>query len=83
MFITSIGPLERDLESQLEDVQMVEVGSTEDREVDVNVGRKDGRSRNDGEVTKQKTRTANLNKDRKNRRRSQAKKDERPRKPIT
>jgi len=59
---TSIGPpalyLERDLESQLEDVPMVEVIRAEDREADVTVDRRDGR-RNDGGVTKQNTKTAN------------------------
>jgi len=69
----SIGPpelpllLERDLESQLEDVPMVEVVTAEDREAVVNADRREGR-RNDGEVTKQKTRTANFNKHRKKRR---------------
>jgi len=47
-------PLERDLESQLEDLPMVEEVRAEDRETVVNADRRGGR-RNDGEVTKQKT----------------------------
>jgi len=66
-------PLERDLASQLEDVPMVEVVISEDREAVVNADGKKGR-RNDGEVTKQKTNTANLNRQRKKHRRSLAQK---------
>ena len=53
-----------------------EVVRAEDREAVVNADRRDGR-RNDGGVAKQKTKTANLNRQRKKRmirRRSQAKK---------
>ena len=61
-------PLERDLESQLEDVPMVKVVRAEDSEAVVNADRKKGR-KNNGAVAKQNTRTGNLNKDRKKRRR--------------
>jgi len=46
-------PLERDLESQIENVPMVEVVRAEDREAEVEADRKDGR-RNDGGVAKPK-----------------------------
>ena len=65
-------PLERDLESQLEYVPMVEVVRAEDREAVVEAERRDGR-RNDGGVAKPKPRTTKLHKHRKKKRQSQAK----------
>ena len=65
-------PLERDLESQLEYVPMVEVVRAEVREAEAEADRKDGR-RNDGGVAKPKPKTAKLHKQRKKKRQSQAK----------
>jgi len=77
MIKTSIGPpvlpLERDLESQLEDVPMVEVVRVEDREAMVHADRKEGRMHDGREVAKQKTNTTKRNRQRKKHRRSQAK----------
>ena len=78
MIKTSIGPpvlpLERDLESQLEDVPMVEVVRVEDREAMVHADRKEGRMHDGREVAKQKTNTTKRNRQRKKHRRSQAQK---------
>jgi len=65
-------PLEWNLQSELEDVPMVEVVRAEDREAVVEADRRDG-GRNDGGIAKPKTRTANLSKQRKKKRQSQAK----------
>jgi len=54
-------PLERDLESQLEDVPMMDVARAEDRKDVVEAYRRYER-RNDGGVAKQKTKTVKRNK---------------------
>jgi len=54
-------PLERNLESQLEDVPMVEVVRAEDRKAVVDADRREGRI-NDGETVKPKSYSTRKNK---------------------